>query len=245
MIRIDKAASFLFPNKCCGCGKVISADEELCRECVKARVHFCYGRGFCDVCGQKRNGCICTGRHFFNKAVFAFFYSGKVKNSVRSFKFRGRLFYGRLLAKQMFNAAEESGIIRNASVIVPIPMHPLKKLRRGYNQAEVLAKELSKLSGVPYASALQKLTFSGAQHDLGMLERTGNVAATFEVKTEIYTPDRKRECYSRRRYNDNSRNTQRSGENPSHLRSRQRKRPCCRRRAEEKDRARGPQIVKP
>lgn len=187
MSRIDKAASFLFPNKCCGCGKVISADEELCRECVKARVHFRYGRGFCDVCGQKRNGCICTGRHFFIKAVFAFFYSGKVKNSVRSFKFRGRLFYGRLLAKQMFNAAAESGIIRNASVIVPIPMHPLKKLRRGYNQAEVLAKELSKLSGVPYANALQKLTFSGAQHDLGMLERTGNVAATFEVKRK-YTP---------------------------------------------------------
>lgn len=187
MSRIDKAASFLFPNRCCGCGKVISADEELCRECVKARVHFCYGRGFCDICGQKRNGCICTGRHFFNKAVFAFFYSGKVKNSVRSFKFRGRLFYGRLLAKQMFNAAEESGIIRNASVIIPIPMHPLKKLRRGYNQAEVLAKELSKLSGVPYANALQKLTFSGAQHDLGMLERTGNVAATFEVKRK-YTP---------------------------------------------------------
>lgn len=82
----------------------------------------------------------------------------------------------------MYNAAAESGILTDASFVVPVPMHGLKKLRRGFNQTELLAREFSKISGIPYLNALKKLTLSPSQHDLNSIERAGNVAGTFEVR---------------------------------------------------------------
>lgn len=178
----DRLIAAFFPNRCCGCGAVIHADADLCDNCRKSRTHFAYERGFCKKCGQRRINCICEQRSLFGKAAFAFFYIGTVKNTVRQFKFRGKLFYGRLFAKQMYNAAVESDILTDVSFAVPIPMHGLKKLRRGFNQTELLAREFSKISGIPYLNALKKLTFSPSQHDLNSIERAGNVAGTFEVR---------------------------------------------------------------
>ena len=182
MSRADRLIAAIFPNRCCGCGAVIFTDGELCDNCEKCRAHFAYERGFCKKCGQRRTECICERHSFFGKAVFAFFYTDTVKRTVRQFKFRGNLFYGRLFAKQMYNAAAESGILTDASFVVPVPMHGLKKLRRGFNQTELLAREFSKISGIPYLNALKKLTLSPSQHDLNSIERAGNVAGTFEVR---------------------------------------------------------------
>lgn len=182
MNKNDRLLSVFFPNRCCGCGTVLHSDEELCDGCKKLRAHFSYGRGFCKVCGQKNAECICDGRQFFGKSVFSFFYAGTVKSVLQKFKFHGKLFYGRLFARQMMNAAEESGILNGASLIVPVPMHPIKKLKRGFNQTELLAKELSRLSGIPSLNVLEVLNFSSTQHELGSLERAGNVAGAFEVK---------------------------------------------------------------
>ena len=175
----------VYPNRCCGCGAVIFPDEMLCEKCEKSRARFSYDKGFCKVCGQMRRNCICEKRQFFSKSVFAFFYTDSVKSTVHKFKFRGKLFYGRLFARQMYRAAVESGITDDAEYVVPIPMHPVKKFRRGFNQTEILAKEFSKISGIPVLNALDKLILSPSQHDLDPLARAGNVAGTFEVKDKF------------------------------------------------------------
>lgn len=178
----DKLAAVFFPKRCCGCGRIICADEELCEICEKNRAHFVYERGYCKNCGQIRNNCICENNSLFNKAVFAFFYTGRVKYTVRRFKFDGDIFYGRLFAEQMYKAAAESGILTDANFVVPVPIHGLKKLRRGFNQSDMIAREFSKLSGIPYLNALKKITYTRSQHNLSILERSGNVAGTFEVR---------------------------------------------------------------
>ena len=178
----DHISSLFFPPKCCGCGEIITPNISLCSSCEQKRAHFSEGRGFCKVCGQTKENCICVGRHFFKKSVFAFFHESEVKNTVYQFKFRGKLFHARGFAKQMYDAAQESGILTNADFIVPVPMHPLNELRRGYNQADILAKEFSKISGVKYLRALKKLDRTETQHDLPPLERAGNIAGAFEVK---------------------------------------------------------------
>ena len=182
MKAADRLTAIFFPNRCCGCGAVIYCDTELCEDCAVRRAHFSYERGCCKRCGQHRTDCVCEPRSLFGKAVFAFFYTDSVKHTVHQFKFFGKTFYGKLFAKQMYVSAVESGILTDACFVVPVPMHGLKKLHRGFNQTELLAREFSKISGVPYLNVLKKLTFSPSQHDLDLIERMGNVAGTFEVK---------------------------------------------------------------
>lgn len=182
MNKLDKILSAVFPNVCCGCDSLIYGDEEICPDCRDIRVHFRNSPEYCKSCGQSKTGCVCHGSNFFDKSAFAFYYREPTKEPIWKFKFRGKLFYGKLFARQMLQVANESRITKDAAYIVPVPMHPFKKMKRGYNQTEVLAKSFSRMSGIPYLKALKMLNITSTQHKLGPLYRIGNVAGNFEVR---------------------------------------------------------------
>lgn len=69
-------------------------------------------------------------------------------------KYRGRRDLLCWLTQRLYNHLEPQGFMQGIDVIVPVPMHPFKQFRRGYNQSQVIALELSRLSGLPLAEAL-------------------------------------------------------------------------------------------
>ncbi len=82
--------------------------------------------------------------------------------------------YGRLLV--------ESGLYDTVDVIVPLPLHPLKRLRRGYNQAEYIAEGLAEVMHLPIdRHALQRRRNTHSQARTPRRERAGNVAGAFRV----------------------------------------------------------------
>lgn len=107
------------------------------------RCPFC-GRegGFCSRCAAAFSALTCNSKH----AVF--FHSGIARNAVLSLKFAGK----RYLAKPM--AAQMLSHLVDADVITAVPLHPIRHRARGFNQSELLARQLSKLSGIPYEELL-------------------------------------------------------------------------------------------
>lgn len=69
-----------------------------------------------------------------------------------------------------------------AQVIVPVPINPQRKKERGFNQAQVLAKELSRYERIEFIKGLIKETHTFPQAGLSMEERSKNVKGTFSVK---------------------------------------------------------------
>lgn len=68
-------------------------------------------------------------------------------------------------------------------MIVPVPIHHLKKAERGYNQSDFIAKGLSKSLGIPYSTKLIKRTrYTESQTGLLINERAENVAEAFKVR---------------------------------------------------------------
>ena len=68
-----------------------------------------------------------------------------------------------------------------ADVIVPVPLHPRRQRERGYNQAELLAKRVSRAAGLPVRpGALRRTRATAAQMSLGMADRRTNVAGAFQ-----------------------------------------------------------------
>ena len=74
-----------------------------------------------------------------------------------------------------------------AEALIPIPLHPSRKRKRGFNQAELLAKAIAKRSGIPVdAKLLLRTKKTDAQKDLNDQERLANLRDAFSVqKNEI------------------------------------------------------------
>ena len=65
------------------------------------------------------------------------------------------------------------------SLLVPVPLHPTRERRRGYNQATLLARELGKSSGLAVAPALLRAVETRQQVGLSAAERAVNVRGAF------------------------------------------------------------------
>lgn len=85
-----------------------------------------------------------------------------------------------LVAHRILGECEE--LWMGTEVVVPVPLHPKKKRQRGFNQAELIARELARIKGVSFAKdALEKIRMTPAQTSLVAEERKRNVRGVFRL----------------------------------------------------------------
>jgi ComF family protein len=98
----------------------------------------------------------------------------KYKNKPELAEDLGRL-YGLSLTR--------SGYLNQWDIIVPVPLHALKKQRRGYNQSEQFALGLSRSLGIPAEELLLRIKNTPTQTRKSRLERQSNVDEVFALKS--------------------------------------------------------------
>ena len=98
----------------------------------------------------------------------------KYKNKPELAEDLGRL-YGLSLTR--------SGYLNQWDIIVPVPLHALKKQRRGYNQSEQFALGLSRSLGIPAEKLLLRIKNTPTQTRKSRLERQSNVDEVFALKS--------------------------------------------------------------
>lgn len=183
----------ILPLRCIGCGKIISSGGGLCSECFN-KLEF-ISQPYCRRCGRPfANGdnltqadflcgaCLKDKKPLFRMSRAAFKYTDRSKQLILAFKFYDKTENAPTLAQLMYNAGHDI-FAAGVDVIIPIPLHFTRLLKRRYNQSALLAKELCKLSGVKvdYTSVVRhrhtrpQVEFSG--HD-----RVKNVKDAFKVK---------------------------------------------------------------
>ncbi|MCH5198441.1 MAG: ComF family protein [Oscillospiraceae bacterium] len=176
----NRLLSIIYPHRCFICDEVLPFPEEICEKCKKQIIDFSKIRGaVCDICGLKLSYCNCAASRYYSKAVFPFLYENDVRRSLHRLKFRGRLDKVKPFAGAMYNALLERNI-SDTDILTFIPMSKISKYNRGYNQAELLCKELSRLSGISYLPLLCKFGKNAKQHSLKMTRRHGNVLGMYE-----------------------------------------------------------------
>lgn len=151
-----------------------------------SRIHFLDGP-VCDGCGQpfeydpgeRCPACLAKPRSF-DAARAACLYDEVSREPILMLKHGDRLDLAPLLARWVSRSARE--LLETADAIVPVPLHPLRLLRRRYNQAAEIARPLSGLSGVPYLpDALVRRRATETQAGKSGSGRMRNVAAAFHV----------------------------------------------------------------
>lgn len=155
LIRMNRLVKDLFfPRRCFVCDKILSPWEYktgVHRDCEKSCL--LTGDRVCAHCGarllsdeQYCGECSKETRLFsaFEQGKSIFVYRGCMKRTMYRFKYYNRqeyaIAFANIAAKQYEEWIKRAGI----EVIVPVPLHSRKKRMRGYNQAEVFARELAR-----------------------------------------------------------------------------------------------------
>ncbi len=172
---------FLYPPKCAGCGAEGVFLCEQCRSKLKPT-----GRNCCPKCGKplgKRRWCpLCAGNDFlFGAARAPYVYEGAVGELIRDLKYNGNLEIASVLGKMLADYWPSLG--HTADLILPVPLSEARARQRGFNQSELIAKDLSRRIGIPCVPrALQKMRDTRTQVGLNAEERRENLCGAFAAE---------------------------------------------------------------
>lgn len=103
------------------------------------------------------------------------------------YKFKNNLSFAIQLAQIIWSLSNLRNI--NFDYLVPIPLHWTRKMWRGFNQSEVIAHELSKLSGKPVLNCLKRVKRTKYQAALSADERQKNLSKAFGLKDSFSKED--------------------------------------------------------
>jgi len=110
-------------------------------------------------------------------------YRGKLKDAILLYKYRQFQVLGGDFARLIFRTlGKEENIWWKADIMTPVPLHPKRKKKRGFNQAQVIAEELARLKGIEFEErVLVKVKNVLPQTFLEIENRKKNVSGAFCV----------------------------------------------------------------
>ena len=162
------------------------AGEPLCRTCrpklVPSEPPFCL-RCAAPVKAYRTHCRSCASRlHACGLIRSAFLYQGPAVSVVHAFKYRGRRPAGEAAGAWMAQAWGRFPELGKPDALVPVPLHPRRLRRRGYNQALLLAERLSAATGIPLREMLRRRQDTKPQWALGRRQRLKNLEGAFEAE---------------------------------------------------------------
>jgi ComF family protein len=153
---VGAALDLVYPPRCYACDAETEGEPEprLCDPCRAALVPILNP---CPRCAAPRGpgveGRRCPAcrslRPGFRAAVAAVEYRGPAPLLVQRLKYAGERFQAYLLGEMIGRSVAEAGFAGDPDVVVPVPLAPVRRRERGFNQAGLLAVEAGRLLGLP------------------------------------------------------------------------------------------------
>ena len=170
MKALNLIYGLLFPPKCVLCGDLLqNGEQDLCKECRSEAHLFPNGK---------------RKLQFLDSFAAVWYYEGSIRRSMLRFKFYGRrshaVSYGRLLAMELAKEFPDG-----FDVLTWIPVSRSRRLRRGYDQVELIAKAAARELGMEATPTLRKIRSNPPQSRItGEAQRRANVLGVYRVRQD-------------------------------------------------------------
>lgn len=177
----DSILNLFFPRVCAACGESLLKDEDtVCLKCRYTLPRTEYEKNpdnplMQSICGRAKIHAV-TACYFFSK-------SGKVQHLIHQLKYNGNRDAGRFLGRQIGESIKEAPLFQGVDVIIPVPLHPKRERKRGYNQSLIIAQGINEVTGIPVEGKfLVRKVYNETQTRKTAEERYHNVKGIFEVR---------------------------------------------------------------
>ncbi|MDE6267133.1 MAG: ComF family protein [Muribaculaceae bacterium] len=182
---IDPLLSVIFPDVCEICGSTLVPGEMLlCSHCLHAMPRLnLFTNKFNDI----HHRLFSTHSHIDKAAaLYAYHRHDEYAEVILTMKYRNRPDIGEKLGMMLAREADQYGFFNGVDMLLPVPMHWWKKLRRGYNQSEEIARGISKVTGIPVRNYLKAARKHGTQTHRTAKMRWENTKGIYSVrKTDL------------------------------------------------------------
>lgn len=167
----------VFPPTCAGCDR---RGVWICARCIATVTPL---RGtLCERCGAPLVldwcQCVLLDEHL-DQVRSALPYRGWVITAVHNFKYRDETARASSMATWLLPSLKGFGEVDG---LVAVPLHARRLRQRGYNQAELLTRELSRLSGTPVLTHLERTRHTPPQVGASADQRRANVEGAFALR---------------------------------------------------------------
>lgn len=168
-----------YPNLCRLCGApLIAGETQICLRCLADLPHTHYHRQANNPVEQRFTGKI---PYQYASAFLHYEKGGAVQHLIHSLKYHENreigYWLGRLAAQELL---KDNSPLCHTDLLVPVPLHPRKEKKRGYNQAAEIARGLHAIWHTPIGEkALSRTRFTDTQTRRSVYDRWENVQEIF------------------------------------------------------------------
>ena len=183
-------ADLALPRECCVCGRTLLLHERhICTTCLSKlpETHFFLLEH--NPMADKFNAAIASGCDVYepySRAAALFFYnsSSNYRKIPQLLKYGRNFSEGKYFASMLGGRLAQSPIFADVDTVIPVPLHWARRLSRGYNQAEVIARAVA--AALPGAEIrtdiLRRSRSTRTQTRLSVEEKKSNVEGAFRAK---------------------------------------------------------------
>ncbi len=186
-----KILSFVFPNYCINCGKMLIEKEHHCfcnecwdkieifngESCKKCGAPVITAKGVCFKCRSKK--------FFYNEIKCVGKYDGILKEAIRAYKYENRF----KLADEFVNLILDNidkEYYSDIDYIIPVPASEERLSMYGFAHILYLAERLGKRTGIKVLDGIKKIKHTPPQVSLNYDERINNLKGAFLLKRNAY-----------------------------------------------------------
>ncbi|MDP4203485.1 MAG: ComF family protein [Bacteroidota bacterium] len=178
MKLLQHLVNLIFPNLCLACNEsLVGGEESVCLSCLADLPYTNFHlRQANDI--EKRF----WGKFPVENATSLYFYKKATtgQHLLHALKYRGEKQLGIILGRQLGSNLRQSSFYNDVDLIVPVPLHPQKCRKRGYNQSECICEGISEAMQIPVNfSNLVRLIENPTQTRKGVYERWENTKGIF------------------------------------------------------------------
>ena len=168
----EKILNLIYPQVCSICGKV--GTKPLCNRCkVKLNKEFCFMMDDYKDDNSKN----------FVEHYYFFKYENIIRSQLLSLKFKEKPYTYKTISYFLENKAKNFEKIKKYDIIIIVPISKKRLKERGYNQSELIAKEISKITSIKIEkNILQKIKNNPPQSTLNKEERQNNAKGVYQIK---------------------------------------------------------------
>ena len=178
---LDSIIGLFYPRVCAACGGVLMKNEETV--CLKCR--FLLPKTGYEHHADNPLAQIFYGHVRFHAMMACFFFSkqGKVQHLLHELKYKGNKEAGVFLGRQLGTCIKEAPLYQGIDYIIPVPLHPKRQRKRGYNQSEMIAHGIAEITGIPVKTQyLIRMVNTATQTKKSKEERYENVKDIFVLQ---------------------------------------------------------------